>query len=131
MEDRLPEVGLRSGGRPIAGEAPGLDQFPVLPLESVLPPNLGRVSVLVIGAALEFHVDVGAVDQRYLIVGQQIVLVGRHLLWDERVVYDTRPYAVERLSRHTYVARMLRIQRPLRPTLRVRGADEQQCAGGG
>src|SRR5712692_8541549 len=129
MEDRFPKVGLRSRRRPIAGEAPGLDQLPVLPLETVLAPNLGRVRVLVIGAGLEFHVDVAAVDERYLIVGQQIVLVGRHLLRNERVVHDARQYVVERLSCHTYLARMLRIERPLWPELRVSGAREQQQAG--
>src|SRR6185312_17302477 len=73
MEHRLPEraaeVGAERLGLPIALEAPFLHEVTALPLQPLFVPDL-RVPVRDIrkDAALELHVDIVAVEQRYLVM---------------------------------------------------------------
>ena len=51
-------------------------------------PRLRRILALAVAPVLRFHVDIVAVDQRHLIVRQQIAIVEVLLFGDERVIDD-------------------------------------------
>src|SRR5262249_28055031 len=103
-------------------------EMPVLPLEAVLAPGLRRVPVLAVSAGLEFHEDAIVVDERHLIVRQQLSVIGCHLVRHERVVGYARDDVLNRLTDYAYLTGVVGIERPLRPELRVNDSEEEEDA---
>src|SRR5205085_7635391 len=103
MIDGLPERAAERHGLPIALEIPHLDQLAILPTEPSLVPGLrlpgGQVRV---GPRLELHEHVVAINQRRLVVDEEVFLTEdgfarRLLLLDEGVVNDIGDHLIRAL----------------------------------
>src|SRR5215471_12937706 len=115
--DRFPEVLHRTWRHPIAVEGPNVHQVATLPGEFVLVPRLRGEGPKGDGAGLRHHINVIAIDQRRLIVGQKITaglcLLVRHV-W---VVDNICQNAVWTLAGDIQKTSVLRVLRPLGPFL--------------
>ena len=123
MEHRFPKIILAAGRFPIARELPILNQRVVAPRILRLTPRLSGEVVEVVRPLLELHEDVVAVDERILVMRDEIGgaehrRVLRSLLGDERVVDDVDDVAIQRLSDDRHLRVVLRVETPLRPILR-------------
>ena len=78
-------------------------------------PRLCGVGSRCVGACFRFHVHVVAVNERYLIVSQQVAVVERLLVWYERVVHNICQNLIKFLAVDVKKARVLRVLSPLGP----------------
>src|SRR5437773_19737 len=115
--DRFPEIRLSARGHPVAIEGPRFYQVLALPGEFVLMPGLGGIGSDGVRAGFRFHVDIVSLDQRDLIVGEQIATIVRLLVGHERVVDDVRQDLVKVLADDVQKSRVLGILHPLRPAI--------------
>src|SRR5205085_3360839 len=131
--DRLPTgavfVGREGHRLPVAGELPLLNELAVDPTVFALAPRLD-LPVLDVRelAGLELHEDIVAVDERRLVVHEQVTRGVRAvlLLVHEWVVDDVGQDVRSGLSGHGDEALMLRVLSPVAPP-NTRGSEGADC----
>ena len=129
--DRLPDRAAKRHRLPIALEIPHLNQLAVLPTEPPLIPGL-RLPCRQIGIRprLEFHEHVVAINQRRLVVNEEVgfaedVLARRLLLFNEGVINDVGEHLIRALPNDIDAAAVAGVMAPLRPARAATGCIEQ------
>src|SRR5439155_4138406 len=118
-------------GLPVACPGPFLRQPAVLPGERVLAPDLGvprrRARV---APRLHLHEDVVSVEERRLVMSEEVAKARLLLVGHERVVDDVREESVGALADGAGLTGVLRVLAPLRPGAGTRcGRDDRRDRG--
>ena len=128
MEDRLEEIATVPWSLPVGHELPERSKRSALPRVPGFPPRLRREVARGVETALEHHVDVVAVDQRRLVVSEQLTSILVDLLGHKGVIDHVHQVLIEMLANGGDIRRVLSVPGPLRPLLREEAACRQQQA---